>query len=239
MRAMGISIRPTAPFPYTAETRYRFRLVVDVAQHTYSIFVRPEGGTEQTLATNYAVRTSQQDVPSLDTWALMPSQGTLTVANFTLGLLSTVSWQDFFATFSGAGSPRAIIATFAAIPHQDRMTGLTGLAPGPVDSVGDLAVIVRFNSLGRIDVRDGDRFAADRVFTYTAGVRYEFRIVVDNVQHTYTVFVKPEGGVEQTLATDYAFRTAQQSADGVNTWALRAPQGSHTADSFNVTIVPE
>jgi hypothetical protein len=145
------------------------------------------------------------------------------------------AWNHYpFAAQHGTFS-----VTFNAVPHQNRMNGVTGLAEGPVNSVNDLAVIVRFNSAGRIDARNGSSYAADRAIPYTAGVRYEFRLVVNIAEHTYSVYVKPEGSVEQTLATDYAFRTEQQVVEQLSHWALTALQGSHTAEAFSVNVVPE
>jgi hypothetical protein len=234
----GNSYSADRAIPYTAGISNRVRLVVNVAQHTYSVFVKPDGSSDQTLARNYAFRTEQNAVPSLDTWVLKTFQGSHTVTKLTLGRLSTLSWQTF--VFPGfAGLPLAVNAAFAAIPHQNRMNGLTGLALGPVNSADDLAVIVRFNPAGRIDARNGNNYAADRAIPYTAGVRYEFRLVVNIAEHTYSVFVKPEAGIEQTLATDYAFRTEQQAVERLSHWALTALQGSHTAEGFSVNVVPE
>ena len=68
--------------PYTAGRWYDICLVVHVYEHTYSVYVRPEGGAEQVLATNYAFRAEQQAVPRLDTWALKAWTGSHTIQNF-------------------------------------------------------------------------------------------------------------------------------------------------------------
>jgi len=71
--------------PYTANSIYHFRLVVDVATQTYSIYVTPPGGSEETLGTGYTFRTS---VSSLDHWGVfvdsIDGNGDLAVANFVL-----------------------------------------------------------------------------------------------------------------------------------------------------------
>jgi hypothetical protein len=123
---------------------------------------------------------------------------------------------------------------FDAVPHQNRMNGVTGVARGVVNSADDLAVIVRFNPAGRIDARNDGFYQADSVINYTAGKRYHFRLVINVPQHTYDVFVQPPGGVEQALATNYAFRTSQQSVQDLDAWALRGLQGSHTVTNFNL-----
>jgi hypothetical protein len=55
--------------------------------HTYSIFVRPPGGSELTVGTNFAFRTEQSGVTSLNWWGVYVNSGTAgssTVCNFTL-----------------------------------------------------------------------------------------------------------------------------------------------------------
>ncbi|HZR29036.1 MAG TPA: hypothetical protein VFA71_09660 [Terriglobales bacterium] len=71
---------------YSGGTSYHFRLAINVTMHTYSIFVTPAGGAEQNVGTNFAFRTEQNTVTSLDHWGSLvnaTSSGTLTVCNFT------------------------------------------------------------------------------------------------------------------------------------------------------------
>jgi hypothetical protein len=59
---------------YTAGTRYHFRLVVNVAAHSYSVFVTAPGGAEQTIGSGFAFRTEQNTVTSLDNWGVVVNQ---------------------------------------------------------------------------------------------------------------------------------------------------------------------
>jgi 3-phytase len=68
--------------PYSAGTSYHFLLEVDVTSHTYNIFVTPENGSRQTVGTGYTFRKDQDDVPSLDNWAIWSGQGSIEVCNF-------------------------------------------------------------------------------------------------------------------------------------------------------------
>jgi chitinase len=61
--------------PYAAGATYHFRLVVNVSAHTSSIFVTPPGGAEQTVGANYAFRTEQGSVTSLNNWGLRLNTG--------------------------------------------------------------------------------------------------------------------------------------------------------------------
>jgi hypothetical protein len=69
---------------YLAGGTYHFRMVVNVAANTYSVYVTPPGGSELTVGLNYAFRTA---VPSLDTWNLdenaAPAGCTLSANNLT------------------------------------------------------------------------------------------------------------------------------------------------------------
>ena len=69
---------------YSAGTSYHFRIVGDIAAHTYSVYVTEGAGTEIQLANNYAFRNSQAAVSSLDTLALVAVTGSHTVSNFTI-----------------------------------------------------------------------------------------------------------------------------------------------------------
>ncbi len=73
--------------PYEAGVTYRFRFVVDVPAHTYSVYVTPEGGGELLLADNFAFRTEQNAVTSLSNLSVNinePASGWLTVTNLTV-----------------------------------------------------------------------------------------------------------------------------------------------------------
>ncbi|HZR28980.1 MAG TPA: TIM-barrel domain-containing protein [Terriglobales bacterium] len=73
--------------PYTGGSTYHFRLVVNVPAHTYSIFVTPPGSGELTIGTDYAFRTEQNTVTSIDHYGVFvgATSGTLTVCNFAIG----------------------------------------------------------------------------------------------------------------------------------------------------------
>jgi hypothetical protein len=73
------------PIPYMANVSYHFRVVVNVASHTYSAYVTPPGGSELTIGTSFAFRTAQNGVAALSSWALVVntgSAGTTTACGF-------------------------------------------------------------------------------------------------------------------------------------------------------------
>jgi hypothetical protein len=77
---------PTPAISFSGGTTYHFRLAINVTAHTYSIFVTPAGGSEVTIGSNFAFRSEQSGVTSLDHWGALVNAtpgGTLQVCNFT------------------------------------------------------------------------------------------------------------------------------------------------------------
>jgi uncharacterized membrane protein len=83
----GSVYAPATGIPFSAGSTYHFRLVINVPARTYSIFVTPPGGTERTLGTNFAFRSEQSTVTSLDHWGEFvntSNPGSLTTCNFAI-----------------------------------------------------------------------------------------------------------------------------------------------------------
>jgi hypothetical protein len=312
--------------PYTANTSYHFRIVVDFQNHTYSAYVTPQGGTETQIGRNYAIRNTQSTITSLSylssnssvastsicnllignsvttptaatitatggtpqsatvntdfasplaatvkdtsnnpvsgatvTFAAPGSgasgtfsggtttatavtdasgigvspaftangtagsytvtasvSGVSTPANFNLTnangttptcTVSSTSWQSqTFITQTGSFS-----AAFDATPLTANTDSVIGLSAGIAGQYTDLAAIVRFNTSGFIDVMNSLAYTSVTIFPYTANTSYHFRAVVDIQNHTYSVYVTPQGGTETQIANNYAFRNTQST----------------------------
>ena len=63
--------------PYDPTNSYSFRMVINVPHHTYTVDVLCAPDDVRTLATDYAFRTEQSQVSSLDHWAWWSSPGSL------------------------------------------------------------------------------------------------------------------------------------------------------------------
>ncbi|MCB0660651.1 MAG: hypothetical protein KDC04_06930, partial [Saprospiraceae bacterium] len=103
-----------------------------------------------------------------------------------------------------------------ATPTADRINAGYSLSNGnPTVPLawGEYSTIVRFNTDGLIDVRDGNTYNADANMTYSAGVKYFIEMTVDVPNKKYSVTITPEGGSAVNLASDYDFRVA---ADDLN-----------------------
>lgn len=142
---------------------------------------------------------------------------------------ATWNHSEAFAAQTGT-----FTASFDATPSQTSMDGVVGFSQGPAAAYTDLASIVRFNSGGTIDTRDGGSYRADASVPYTAGSTYHFRMVVDLPQHTYTAYVTPPGGTEVTLGSNYSFRTEQASVTSLDHVNAYASSGSENLCNFSV-----
>jgi hypothetical protein len=80
----GTAYAAASSINYSANVSYHFRFVVNVTAHTYSVFVTPSGGSEITVGSNYAFRSTANTMTSLNDWNLYvdPSNaGSLTATN--------------------------------------------------------------------------------------------------------------------------------------------------------------
>jgi len=110
---------------FSANTTYAFRLVVNVPAHTYSIYVTPAGGSELTVGTNYAFRTEQNTVSTLNNWAAVVDAtanggaGTLTVWSFSLGATppSTPTFTPAAGSYNAAQSVTIVSAGSTSIRY--------------------------------------------------------------------------------------------------------------------------
>jgi len=71
----GSAFSADQPLGYSAGKVYRVRMVVNVASRTYSVFITPPGQPEVALARNYAFRTQQAAVKSLNKIVLAGFKG--------------------------------------------------------------------------------------------------------------------------------------------------------------------
>ena len=75
----------------------------------------------------------------------------------------------------------------------------------------DLAMLVRMNDAGLIDVRNGlvsNKQMADVEFPYSANIPYHIEVEADMNAKTYSVWVTAPEGVKTQIAKDYGFRTS-------------------------------
>ena len=144
---------------------------------------------------------------------------------------SEASWQNYNID-NQTGS---FTFEFDATPHNENMDGLIGLCSGTADAYADLATTFRFYTYNEMDARDGSSYTADTTISYAPETSYHVRMVVNISSHTYSVYVTPSGQSEQTLASNYAFRTGTEGVSNLDHWAFRHESGSFTVDDVNVS----
>ncbi len=150
-------------------------------------------------------------------------------------LTTTPSWQNF----SLPPQSGTFTLNFTATPAAAAMDGVVTISQGPVTAYANCAVLTRFSPNNRIEARDGAAYRSETSLPYEPGQTYAFRLVINVPAHTYSAYVALPGLGEQTLASDYAFRTEQGGVDELDTWSCIAGIGSleicgmQVADSGN------
>lgn len=201
--------------PYLANQTYHFRFVVTLSNHTYSIYVTPPGQAEQAVGLNYAFRTEQQSVTALNNWSVFADIGSMQASNF-LAASETAIANSTFTNSSFASQFGTFQAEWDAMPTASGMDGVMALSNGAQSSFTGFACLIRFFTDGTIQVRNGGVYSADTTIPYSPGTMYHFRVAANVASHTYSVFVTASGGNEQSLASNYAFRTEQAGVTALN-----------------------
>ena len=117
--------------------------------------------------------------------------------------------EDWTEELSFTDQMSSFATTFEVIPQCDNPDGVVGLTSDDKPTGDrDLTVVVRFNTNGEVDARNGDTFQADHIFSYSVGKIYQVQIDVRSDTKRYDVRVKEEKDSAWTaLATDYAFES--------------------------------
>ena len=130
-------------------------------------------------------------------------------------------------------------AQFDATPSADLIDGVMALSSGAKTAFAGFGCLVRFSVNGVIDARNGGAYEAASEIPYSANVKYSFRLVVNIPVHTYSIYVTPAGGAEQTVGTDFAFRTDQATVANLNNWGATltasGAAGSNTVCHFRLS----
>lgn len=232
---------------YTSNQTYRFRFVVTLSNHSYSLYVTPPGQAEQTVALNYAFRTEQQSITALNNWSVFADIGSMQASNFLAASATAIAnstWTNAaFATQSGTFQ-----AEWDAMPTASGMDGVMGLSNGAQTSFPGFATLIRFFTDGTIQARNGGVYSANITLAYSPGAMYHFRVPVNIASHTYSVFVTASGGSEQSLASNYAFRTEQAGVTALNndgiivdtaTGSLRFGNFALTGSAYNQAVLAD
>ena len=139
-------------------------------------------------------------------------------------LLSSGTWVNTLLTQTQTSS---FHIAFDATPSTSTVDAVTGLSSGTASAYQNLAAIVRFNSGGTIDARNGSTYTSGAAIPYSAGVSYHFTLDVNLATHTYDAYVMI-GSVQTTIGANLAFRTEQAKATSLSYLGAMSSLGSHT-----------
>jgi hypothetical protein len=163
------------------------------------------------------------------------SSGTYTIGTGSGGLSGTSS-DGFHSIAMSSAQSGSFTATCDATPSASPENAVIGLSRGAATAYTAYSCIVRFNPSGNIDAYNSTGYSAAATIPYSAGATYHFRFVVNVPANTYSIYVTPPGGAEQTVGLNYGFRASQTSLD---TWGLdvnASPAGcALTATNLSVT----
>jgi hypothetical protein len=221
--------------PYSANTTYHFRFVVNVPAHTYSVYVTPFGASEQIVGVNYAFRTEQATVSSLSNWSLFSDVGSMQACGFGAPCYTATAGGSWINNAFTSQST-TFTAEWDATPFANNIDAVVGLSNGSQTTFAGFACLIRFNSLGKIDARDGGIYNSASSISYTATTTYHFRLAVNVPAHTYSIYVTPAGGSEQAVGLNYAFRTEQSTVSALNNQGLIVDSTTGSARLCNFVI---
>ena len=223
--------------PYSPNTTYHFRFVVNVPAHTYSVYVTPSGGSEQIVGLNYAFRPEQASVSSLNNWSLFSDVGSMRACGFGAPCYTATAGAGWINNAFTSQST-AFTAEWDATPSAANIDAVMALSNGAQTSVTAFACLTRFHTTGMIEARDGGTYNSASPISYTANTTYHFRLVVNVPSHTYSIYVTPAGVSEQLVGLNYAFRTEQSTVSALNNQGLIVDTATGSARLCNFVISP-
>jgi hypothetical protein len=231
----GGSYAAASTIPYSPNTTYHFRFVVNVPAHTYSVYVTPSGANEQIVGVNYAFRTQQATVSSLNNWSLFSDIGSMQGCGFGAPCYTATAGGPWINNAFTSQST-AFTAEWDATPSATNIDAVMALSNGSQTDFPGFACLTRFNLSGTIDARDGGIYRSGSTISYTANKTYHFRLVVNVPTHTYSIYVTPAGGSEQAVGVNYAFRTEQSNVSALNNQGLIVDSTTGSARLCNLVI---
>jgi len=204
---------------YSAGTKYAVKVDFDVVGQTYDVTVTPEGGGAVVIADNYAFRAAGDTLTHASKIVSIGGHwggvaGDLIITDFTV-----IPPTDPIQNKQTALMTDVFSSTWTVTPTHSPMDGVTGLAKGVVGTFGDMGILVRMNSSGKVDARNGGGYQADADLDYFADSTYTITVTGNVETQAYSVTVTPEGGAPVAIATDYAFRP-NTPQDSLNYFAV-------------------
>jgi hypothetical protein len=234
-------------FAYSANQKYHFRLVGNLATKRYTVYVTPPGGSERVLALDYAFRSEQAGVTRLDSWGakVNSASGSLDVCNFVLNASSptlickTGAAGGGFVNTSFSSQSGLFTAEYLGKASVNPIDGLIGLSMGAQTANTGFATLTRFNTSGNIDARNGSVFSGPMpVLPYVANTRYQYRLLVNVATSRYCAYVTAPGGAEQRIGEELSFRTEQLGVTSLSNYGVKTSSASGSTEACSFAVTP-
>ena len=185
-----------------------------------SVFKRHSFAVLALLATTTS--TTSPDC-SLEGAKLPPVTNSATCSSLSPDIQASGGWR-------GVESPQvadgALFFTVQARPTVAGLNGLVAVAPQEPRNFPDAAILVRFNSDGLVDVRNGAIYDSGLVYPYEPGVWYDISISADLDNQTYSVDIGRCGAERIRLIDEAAFRSDAPDSSSLTHWAAWSSQGA-------------
>jgi hypothetical protein len=203
---------------------------------------------QQTVSCNSATRVAQVTVftatglsSGTHTLKAVKVDGTymlIDALTITTPATTTITSADgFFNRALGSSQPGSFSVDFDASVSLSPSNTNFSLCQGNAAAYTGLACMVRFNSTGTIDARNGGAFAAVTSMPFTANTTYHIRMDVNVATHTYSVSATAPGGSPVTIASNYAFRSEQAAVTSLDTFDVNVNATPGGSASFGATTV--
>jgi hypothetical protein len=229
----GGAYAAASTIPYKAGVSYHFRLAVNIAAQTYSIFVTPAGGSELTVGTNFAFRIADT---TLNYWGVFVDNGsggagTDTVCNFSTGGTITTYAIAASAGSGGSISPSGTVTVNQAASQSFTITPSSGFNVSSVTVDGANVGAVTAYTFSNVQANHTISAAFQvkpTTFTITASAGSG-----GSISPTGTVTVNQAASQSFTITPNSGFNVSSVTVDGANVGAVTAytfsnVQANHT-----------
>jgi hypothetical protein len=132
-------------------------------------------------------------------------------------------WRSVQASQTAEGE---LFFRYQARPAVAGLNGLLAIAPQPVDTFSDAAILVRFAADGSVDARNGSMYDSDVAFPYEPGVWYDISVSADLSRQVYNVDIGRCGEQLTRLISNAAFRSDAPDSSQLTHWAAWSSQSA-------------
>ncbi|MDD4189117.1 MAG: hypothetical protein PHX37_03425 [Eubacteriales bacterium] len=120
-----------------------------------------------------------------------------------------LGWQKYIYTF-GEGNKGKQHVSYDVTPLGEKLDASVNFADYEVNVRGfeNLAILVRMNTYGYFDARNGASMDAINKVYYSADQTFHVDVYADMLHKNYTVYITPRGGEKTLLVENAAFRNS-------------------------------